>query len=923
MPWERTPRVGDSWMSRPLQRLTMLVIRFPVLTLLLAAFAVGASAWLTTTKLGFRTSRAELISPQSVYHHRWLEYTKEFGDKEDVVVVVDGENRKHILPAIDDLCREVSRRKDLFGMVMHDSDAPKLREKGLYQLPIESPNPKESDLRKIDALLDQAGPVLQGDWSQLSLGAMARQMSAAMGGGSAEQRQQVAEAMKTEMPRFAEGLQAALAPNGSYKSPWPEMQLPEALAAHATETRLISKDNKTGFIVLRFLEEDTKSFAQNDEPIRVLRQVAADVRARHPGVKIGLTGLPVIEHDEMQSSEKSMSVATFLSFAGVLAVMFIAFGGYRYSTMAMAALCIAMVWACGLVTLTVGYINVLSIAFASILFGMGIDYGIYYMARYLQVREETDSTSEALVRTSGFVGPGILAGAMTSTISFLAAALTDFPGVSQLGLIAGLGIALCWLGETTVLPAMIKITDRDGALRNYPAPLNLRYWLRPIYAWPRLTLAASAVMTATLAVGLCYLRYDYNLLNLQPEGLESVDLEHTLFTKMNHSAWFAVSVAKTPEEVLKQKAKFLALPSVECVEEIASALPSDCEKKRPIIERIHSRLANLPAVAPEIPVTPLAELLQMLSGAQTMLASMPDAAQAAAGLQPLGEMLQRIPPDEYRRRIGAYQQAMASDLLARLQSMKAASNPEPPALNDLPESVRSRFLGKSGLYAMQVYSKANIWEVGPMGQFVAEVRTVDPEATGNPLQVYEASREMKRSFEKAAFYALLAIVPVVLVDFRRLNHTLLAALPMGLGLLQTLGVMGLLDIPLSPANMIVLPLTLGLGMDTGINLIHEFRTQGRKYRGAGNAVLVAVVVNSLTTMVGFGALMIANHRGLQSLGRVLTIAMGFSILNSLLLPNLLIVGRFAHDGADSDDEEADDDLCDGLSEEEPMICRAA
>ena len=208
---------------------------------------------------------------------------------------------------------------------------------------------------------------------------------------------------------------------------------------------------------------------------------------------------------------------------------------------------------------------------------------------------------------------------------------------------------------------------------------------------------------------------------------------------------------------------------------------------------------------------------------------------------------------------------------------------------------------------MQVYSKANIWDVGPMGQFVHDVRSVDPEATGNPLQVYEASRQMKRSFEQAAWYALLVIIPVVLFDFRRLNHTLLAALPMGVGLLQTLGLMGLLDIPLNPANMIVLPLTLGIGMESGINLLHELRCQRGRYRGAGNAVIVAVVVNSLTTMVGFGALMIANHQGLQSLGRVLTISMGCCLFNSLLLPNLLVIGRFADD-ASADDLDEDDDL---------------
>ena len=143
-----------------------------------------------------------------------------------------------------------------------------------------------------------------------------------------------------------------------------------------------------------------------------------------------------------------MTAATIISFLGVLAVMIVAFGGLRHSLMAMAALVVGMVWACGCVTLTVGHVNILSIAFGSILFGLGIDYGIYYVTRYLQLRETTDSPSEALVETAVIAGPGITTGAVTSAIAFFAAGFTEFPGVAQLGMIAGGGIMLCWLAET-------------------------------------------------------------------------------------------------------------------------------------------------------------------------------------------------------------------------------------------------------------------------------------------------------------------------------------------------------------------------------------------------------------------------------------------------------------------------------------------
>ena len=204
-----------------------------------------------------------------------------------------------------------------------------------------------------------------------------------------------------------------------------------------------------------------------------------------------------------------------------------------------------------------------------------------------------------------------------------------------------------------------------------------------------------------------------------------------------------------------------------------------------------------------------------------------------------------------------------------------------------PRRSACRNVGKHGRYLLKIYSQANIWDMAGMEQFVKQVRSVDQQATGNPLQVYEASRQMKRSFEQAAWYALFAIIPFVFLDFRRLSHSLLAVLPMGIGLLQTLGLMGLLDIPLNPANMIVLPLTLGIGMEDGVNIMHDFRSQGRKYRYVSGSTIVAVVVNSLTTMVGFGALMIANHQGLQSLGRVLTISMACNMFNSLMLPNML------------------------------------
>ena len=294
-----------------------------------------------------------------------------------------------------------------------------------------------------------------------------------------------------------------------------------------------------------------------------LRTIVAQAKARHPGIQIGLTGLPVMENDEMRVSQSAMTVITFLSLGGIFLVLMAGFGGLRHSVLTLVALILGTVWTVGFTTMTVGYLNILSIAFGSILMGLGINYGIYYAARYLQLCETSESTAEALIKAAASVGPSITIGSVTAACSFLTMAFTDFKGVSQLGIIAGGGIMLCWLAAMTVLPALIMLFDAHSFGRRPSAPLDIYSGLRPLYLKPRLTLVLTVAVTAALATGIGKLWYDDNLLNLQATGLESVELEHKLLTETNQSTWFALSVANDPAEALRRKTAFDRLPTVE------------------------------------------------------------------------------------------------------------------------------------------------------------------------------------------------------------------------------------------------------------------------------------------------------------------------------------------------------------------------
>ncbi len=861
-----------------------------------------------------------MLNPSSSYNRRWQEYTKEFGDEEDVVVVVEGPNREAVVPVLDELAAMTQRESRHFHAVMHKIDYSKLRAKGLHYL-------KPAELATIDGFLAQLDPILQGDWSQLNLVNMAGRMAnlaAAPGSsgpappaaGTTAESSQVLQAAQQCQAKWMSSLMTALSQPGAYQSPWPNMSSSPAgmddLVSEACRYCLLN-DGHIGLVALRFVQNATEAqkFAQNTDAVEALRSIVARAKTRFPGVKIGLTGLPVMENDEMRLSQSAMTIVTFLSLGGIFLVLVAGFGGLRHSLLATVALVLGTIWTLGYTTVTVGYLNILSIAFGSILMGLGINYGIYYVARYLQLCATSRSTAEAVVRTAASVGPSITMGAFTAACSFFATAFTDFRGIAQLGVIAGGGILLCWLAAMTVLPALIILFDTRHFGRKVPAALDIYAGLRPLYRKPRLTLLLTVGATAAMAVGMAKLWYDDNLLNLQPVGLESVELERKLLTETNQSAWFALSVANDAADALRRKAAFSRLPSVERVEELASVFPLDQDKTcpadegriRPLIERIQRRLAKLPERAPMIPAPSVVQLGQVLSAMAPAAAAGAPPAERAAKMAQLNQLLQGLPPQELARRVSDFQQRVADDLLGRLVLLRDAANPDPPALADLPASLLCRFMGKSGKFLLKIYAKDDIWDLAAREAFVHDIRKVDREVTGNPLQVYEASRDMKQSYQLAAVYALVTIVLMLWFDFGNVFYTLLALLPLGLGVLQMFGLMGFLSIPLNSANMIVLPLIIGLGAENGIHIINDFRRRTGPYHRMSAATTTAVLVNSLTTMVGFAALMVASHQGLWSLGRVLTIGMSCCLMSALVLPNLLVLLPRSSKSTAGDDEE--------------------
>jgi hypothetical protein len=349
---------------------------------------------------------------------------------------------------------------------------------------------------------------------------------------------------------------------------------------------------------------------------------------------------------------------------------------------------------------------------------------------------------------------------------------------------------------------------------------------------------------------------------------------------------------------LALKARYEKLPEVSRVVEVASLVPRDQEYKLGLLRDIQSRLRNLPEAGSTLHHSRPSsrdlktELTCLIGQLQPLADSCPQALLSdlrrslTAMHDKLGEIPTAVAAEEH---LQDFEEKMVADLAADLRQLREVSSPEKIALADLPPALRERYVGQTGKWLLQVYGKECLWDFQPLENFVKQIQTVDPEATGKPFGTVEGLRSMKNGFLWAGLYAFCAIVVVLLNDFRNIGHTLVALAPLAMGVTLALGIMGLVGLPLNPANMIALPLILGVGVDNGVHLLHDFLAVKREGRRIlSQAIGRGVLVKALTAMIGFGTLMISSQRGLAGLGLCLTLGMACCMVTALVfLPAVL------------------------------------
>jgi hopanoid biosynthesis associated RND transporter like protein HpnN len=910
-PSEPTP--APDRLARVVAAVVARVVRRPWLVLAGCLALTAVSVHLAVTRLEYHTQRNDLLGAEKECQKRWQKYLDAFGEDDDMVVVAEGTDRDRMKAALDAVAGRVKARPDLFDRVFHRVDLRTIHDRAVLLLPLDQLEGVRGRVERMEPLL---GPLAPLAWQRLNLqsllGTAVSTLDARAAGRSLNPSD---EDLLAQLPAVAHAAAAALRDPAGYHNPW-------AVAGSRTADRnderqltdpqyFFTADGTLAMLVCR-PKMATRSFTPAREANDAMRAILAETGPGFPGVTLGLTGLPVLETDEMVRSDVDSRRASGLALFGVAVLYFVVYRGFRYPLLTIACLLTGTAWALGWATVTVGHLNILSATFAVMLIGMG-DYGVLWVARYDEARRAGACVAGAMRSTAEHAGPSILTAAVTTALAFFATMLVDFRAVSELGWIAGSGVLFCAAACLTLMPAALTIVERRRAGGDSPLsppggepavgrtggltpparpdvlafPSPSAAWLPGLAGRPRAVLAAGVLLLLGCGAFAGRLTYDHNLLHLQPHDLDSVVWERKLIDRAAGLTWDAMSVAHTREEAVALRARYEALPEVGRVIEVASLVPADQEAKLPAVRAIHERLrALLPADrVPAVSVSS-AERVRELA-ARVRQAAGDDAVLSGAMADLLGGL--DAASADAAGRLAAFDRRLAADLAADLNRLKAVCHPDPITLADLPAELRERYVGANGEFLVRAFAKDSLWDYDTLRGFTAAAATADPVATGKAFRTLEGLRQMKVGFEWAGVYALAAIVLVLLLDLRRLTDLGLVLFPLAVGVVLTLGVMGLCGVPLNPANMIALPLIIGVGVDNGVHVLHDYRERRRgvAYR-LGAATGRGVLVAALTTVLGFGTLMTARHVGMASLGLALALGVTFCMVAALVwLPAVL------------------------------------
>ncbi|MEM8772718.1 MAG: MMPL family transporter [Pseudomonadota bacterium] len=824
-----------------------------ILTLAIMGLA-AAAGWYAANNLKVNTDTSAMLDPSLPFQQRASALREAFPQiKTDIIVIVRAASLDEADAYASDLRDAIADNKNAFDSVFAPAQEDFFAENGLLYL-------SEGELESRMAQMSKASGLIETLIKSPELGTFFTTL--AENDALAEQSDLGQETLQALYDEIANVADAALK---GEERPFSWMgALDEDLRAKDAHTRLIYATPVLDYTRLQPAKAG----------IEALREIIAGLDERYAGrVETFITGDPALRVEELEAVTTGIGLSMALSLVLVTFLLLLCYRSLAMATLTLAGLLVTLVLTSAFAAAFIGELNLVSVAFTVLLIGLGLDFAIHLLLHVQERRVDGQSNEDALKGALGEVGPALALAAPTTALAFLSFVPTKFNGIAQLGVIAGAGVIIAFLVSVTFMPAALKrlplsrARKREGGIRAF---------------FNGLSRVASPIAFATIIVGagalnlMPQVRFDADQMSLRNPNAPSVIGFNALFDDEETAPYRLSRLVATEAEAEETAAAASRLDSVGATRSLPDFVPDDQEAKLDIID-----IAS-------------GSLVFAFDAEPGSLAGPP----AAEGVDALKKRLDAAYSDGAGARLSALLDDLAQDSDGAIEALEhniflywtqltdrlaAQLNADFIEIDALPLSLSSRYRSDDGQWRVDIIPKADVRDYNELKAFVKNVESEFSDLTGGAYQSQKAGEIISAAMLQATLIAFGVVAVFLSLMLGRVRIVLLMLFPLALAGVLTAATGVLLDIPFNYANVIVLPLLIGIGVDSGIHLAlrHDQVSAGDGVYGTSTPR--AVLFSALTTVASFGSLMLSPHRGTASMGELLSIAIAFTLICTLIV----------------------------------------
>ncbi|HWX90965.1 MAG TPA: MMPL family transporter [Rhizomicrobium sp.] len=850
-----------------IERIVGFCCRWPWAVIVACLLLAGGGAWYTQQNFSMNTDSEQLIDAKVGWRMRQAHFDAAFPQQNNLtLVVIDGATPELAESAAARLTEKLVANPQLFNHVRDPVGGAFFNQNGLLLLPLK-------DVQDTVQQLIKAQPFLGGLATDPSLRGIMTNLSNALLGVSAGQAK--LGDFDTAMVRFADVFEAAAHGRTEFMS-W--RSLVTGAAPKPEEIR-------------RFIEVKPRLDFNALEPGQEANDtIRADARSLgltpEHGVRVRLTGPVPLSDEEFATLTDRAGLMIAAMMGGVLLTLWLALKSFRIICAILVTLFIGLAITMGLGLKAVGVFNIISIAFIALFVGLGVDFGIQFSVRYRSERHRNDDLAAALTATGRGVGIPLALAAAATAAGFFSFLPTTYTGVAELGKVAGIGMIVAFLLSITMLPAMLMLLNPPGEHEDVGFKSLGR--LDDFMTRHRRNVIRIAVAAGVLSLGLmAFLRFDSNPLDLRSPKMESVS---TLFDLMKNPLTSPNTIdvpALSLTDADAVAARIAQEPLVGQTLTLSSFVPDQQKEKLALIADAGNLLdATLNPFDLAPPPTDAERIATFKATAEKLRAAAGSAQdKPARDARRLADALDAVikagsPALAHAR------EALVPGLKTMLSQVSDSLKAAPVAIASMPADLRADWVAADGTARIQVFPKNTSNDPAALSEFSDQVVSVAPQATGAPISIRESGKTIVGAFAEAGILSFIVIMILLALVLRSVHDVLMTLAPLVLSGLLTLATCVVLGLKLNFANVIALPLLLGIGVAFNIYFVVSWRHGQRCF--LASSLTRAVIFSAATTASGFGTLWLSVHPGTASMGELLMISLGWVLATTLFLSPALL-----------------------------------